>query len=253
MQKVKLKPIDFVSVFFRTFFLQAVWNFKSLVSVGVSFALVPVAKRLSSNRAECAAILKRHLYFFNAHPYFASFALGALARLEEERANGHIQDSAQIEKFRNALIGPLGAVGDLYFWATIKPAAILAGVAGVLIAPTPELKLAAIFTMLVLYNIPHFHIRVMGLWKGYKNGYNIYKCLKIEEFAKVKSIYQILGALLLGAVIATVFINSGTNDFRGALVFILAVLGTGFMRYKGKLMHISILVALGLALVIGTL
>ena len=166
-QERKITTRDLISVFFRSFLIQAVWNFKSLVSVGMCFALVPVARRLCDKEKVCTKFLKRHLYFFNTHPFFASYALGAIARLEEDRVKGIIKDDEQIDRFKNALIGPLGAIGDQYFWAAIKPGAILTGLAGVALAPDLKIQLAFLALALLLYNLPHFYIRILGLWKGY--------------------------------------------------------------------------------------
>ena len=251
MRAEKIKTRDFISIFFRTFLLQTVWNYKGMISAGICFALVPVAKRVSATRKEIAGILKRHLGFFNAHPYFASFAIGALARLEEDLAINKTGDTAQIEKFKNALIGPLGAVGDSYFWAIVKPASILVGSAGVLLFSRLEYRLASALLMLILYNIPHLYIRITGLWKGYQNGYNTYKLLKKENYAKVKSAYQIMGALTLGIIISQILYTNGNQDFRGGLVFILAATGTAFLRHKGVHIQLSVLFSMGLAVVIG--
>jgi len=251
MNAEKIKFRDFVSIFLRTFLLQGVWNFKGMISAGIVFALVPAAKRVSASREEWAGILKRHLGFFNAHPYFASFAIGALVRLEEDLAINKTGDAAQIERFKMALIGPLGALGDAYFWAVIKPASILVGSAGVLLFSTLEYRLASAVLMLILYNIPHLYIRISGLWKGYQNGYNTYKLLKSENYTRVKSAYQIIGAVMLGMVITIIICKNGGQDFRGVLVFGLAVAGTAFLRYKGVHMQLAVLFSVGLAAVIG--
>ncbi|MBD3224490.1 MAG: PTS mannose family transporter subunit IID, partial [Caldithrix sp.] len=80
----QLKWTDHLSIFFRSFLLQAGWNFKSMLSIGFVFALLPVAKRLYKTNEERKKFLLRHIGFFNAHPYFASYALGAIAKIEEE-------------------------------------------------------------------------------------------------------------------------------------------------------------------------
>jgi PTS system mannose-specific IID component len=60
----KIKKRDFFIVFLNSFFVQAVWNFKGLVSIGICFALIPIGKRLYPDKNEYAAFLKRHLSFF---------------------------------------------------------------------------------------------------------------------------------------------------------------------------------------------
>lgn len=253
MNQKKLKKTDFISIFLRTFLLQAVWNFKSLVSVGISFALVPVARRLSETQEGCISILKRHLFFFNAHPFFASYALGALARLEEDHVNGVIKDPEQIEKFRNAIIGPLGAVGDIYFWSTIKPAAIIVGVSGALLSDSLGVQLFFIALMLLLYNIPHLQIRISGIWKGYTAGYNVYKSIKIERFTKVRTIYLLLGAGVMGVIISGMFIKTGFNDYKSAIVFVSAAVGTGIFHFFKIPMQFSVLIVIVFAILIGML
>ena len=125
--------ITYIEIFFRSFFVQSGWNYKSLLSIGFCFAIVPVAKKLFKNDVKkYNQFVKRHLGFFNAHPYFTSYALGAVARLEEEIAVNNSSD-AHLEKFKNALIGPLGALGDQLFWATVKPATFTIGVLGFLL------------------------------------------------------------------------------------------------------------------------
>ncbi len=253
MPAEKLKYRDFFCIFLRTLLLQAVWNFKGMISAGIAFTLVPVVKRISSNRTEQAGILKRHLGFFNAHPYFASFAIGALARLEEGLAINKTGDAGQIEKFKVALIGPLGVAGDAYFWAIVKPASILAGSAGILVFNRMEYRLGSAVMMLVLYNIPHLYIRFTGLWKGYQSGYNTYKLLKKENYARVKSVYRILGAVMLGIVMVTVLNKNGSRDMGALLVFVLAITGSAFLRGKRVYMQPIVLLSMGLAAIIGLL
>lgn len=253
MAQLKLKKSDLVRIFFRSFFLQAVWNFKSMLSVGLSFSMVPVVKRLEKNRAEMGRVLKRYLYFFNAHPYLSSFALGALARLEQDRANGLIVDEEKIDKFKNALIGPLGAIGDFYFWATIKPAAILTGVAGVIFFEELTSKILSVVLMLVLYNLPHLHIRISGLLKGFNSGYDTYKLLRMEHFTRVAVMYKILGAFMLGMIAATLFYKSGILEYRYLAVFAVSIILGYFLRRKRKSVQLSVLVTLGIAIIIGAL
>ncbi|MGH7738547.1 MAG: PTS system mannose/fructose/sorbose family transporter subunit IID, partial [bacterium] len=73
------------SAFFRSFFLQTLWNFERYLNYGFAFALLPVFRKLYPAEARGAALV-RHLEYFNTHPYMASFILGAAARMEAERA-----------------------------------------------------------------------------------------------------------------------------------------------------------------------
>jgi mannose/fructose/N-acetylgalactosamine-specific phosphotransferase system component IID len=214
----KIKKIDLIKIFFRSFFLQSVWNYQTLLSVGFAFALVPASKALYPEKADRIAFLRRHLNFFNAHPYFASYALGAITRIEEEITNGKAELS-QVERLKNALIGPLGALGDQMFWGTIKPAAILLGVIVVLISQHINTFLSLFIVLLLLYNIPHLYIRYYGIVDGYKRGFEVYKIISLDRYKKYRSFYIGLGAASLGFVIGYLFLKYELNNIYQGLVF----------------------------------
>ena len=79
-----------VSTFLRSFTIQGSWNYRTMLGGGFAFAMLPVLRWVSRNDREALARgLTRHLEHFNAHPYMASLALGATARLElDEGAPG---------------------------------------------------------------------------------------------------------------------------------------------------------------------
>ena len=199
MKKTKrIRKRDLISIFFRSFLIQAVWNFKSLLAAGFCYTLIPAAKRLTDNEEESSAFLKKHLCFFNAHPYFATYAIGAIIRLEKDLKEGIIKDEAQIERFKNAMLGALGALGDQLFWASVKPGAVLLGLTGAALFEDIKFQIISILAALLVYNIPHLYIRAAGLMSGYTEGYAIVKHLKIEKFENVKNLYLFMGAAMLG-------------------------------------------------------
>lgn len=252
-EKRQLRTIDFISVFFRTFFIQAVWNFKSLISIGLCFAIIPVAKRLCRTKEEYICFLKRHLCFFNSHPYFASYALGSIAKIEEEYANTPGADVQQIEKFKNALIGPLGAIGDQCFWAAVKPASLLIGFSAIALVPELKQKLLFLVVLLILYNVPHLYIRAVGLWKGYSSGYNIYRHLKIEKFALIKNIYQYSGAVALGLFAGYALNLASNTDYLKPVFFLGSVITAYWLKRRNQAVYLPILIPVMLAVLFGVL
>ncbi|MGD9487749.1 MAG: PTS system mannose/fructose/sorbose family transporter subunit IID [Calditrichaceae bacterium] len=247
----KLKYSDFISMFFRSFFFQTAWNFKSLVSIGFSFAMIPVAKRLYTTKEEYALFLKRHLGFFNSHPYFASFALGAIARLEEDSVNDPSLRTEQIEKFKNALIGPLGAVGDQLFWGIIKPTSLVLGAAGIIMIRNLKVQLLFLVLLLILFNVPHIYVRFFGIIKGYQEGYQSYKQIKIERFALLKNFFLHLGTVAIGAFIGFIAIKNLHSDLTGLLVFASSIGLAVYLRNKKMAVYSPILLPLILAFMIG--
>ncbi len=252
-RKRLLRKRDFVSMFFRSLLIQAVWNFKSLISIGLCFAIVPVARRLCKDKQEMSAFLRRHLYFFNAHPFFASFALGAVARLEEDRVLMEQQAASaeQIEKFKNALIGPLGAVGDQYFWAVVKPASILIGFAGVTIFDAWYFKLTSLLVMLILYNVPHLMIRIRGLLLGYRHGFQVYRLIQMERFQKIRKIYLFAGAAALGLSVGFLLAGLAERHLHFAAAFVVSALLVSLIRRKTKSFYLPVAAVLVIAVLMG--
>jgi mannose/fructose/N-acetylgalactosamine-specific phosphotransferase system component IID len=235
--KNKLGPGVFFKMFFRSFFIQAVWNYQSMISIGFCF---------DEGRTQ---FINRHLHFFNAHPYFSSFALGAIARVEEDLLKLETRDYNQIARLKNALIGPLGAIGDQLVWATLKPASILVALMAVILIHKFETELIFLIILLVLYNIPHLYIRMIGLWKGYKAGFEIYKMLKIENFKTVRNIYGALGALALGMVFSFSLFQNSSYEIKFAVVFLIC----SFIAYYYKKLKQSIYRSLALPVIIAVL
>ena len=120
-KKVSLSKKDRLSVMLRSQFLQGSWNYERMQNGGWAFSLIPALKKLYPNPEDSKAALKRHLEFFNTHPYIASPILGVTLALEEDRANGAQIDDATIQGVKVGMMGPLAGIGDPVFWFTIRP------------------------------------------------------------------------------------------------------------------------------------
>lgn len=247
----KIKTRDLIAVFLRSFFIQAVWNFKSLTAVGWCFALIPVGKRLFPSRDQYRAFLERHLSFFNAHPYFTNYALGIIAHLEENEVQRDNHEAAKIDKIKNALIGPLGLIGDQLFWATIRPAAILFGFSGLVIAESMFYKLLFIPLMLLLYNIPHLYIRWQGVFEGYRQGPDLIRQINPGKFSPLMNLYGGLGSLVLGLSIGYIIMRSSTNNLIEIPILLISMMVAYYLRSKKKLTYLPVFLSLIIALVLG--
>ena len=75
---------DMRSVFWRSFPLQASFNYERMQNVGFCYSLLPVLKRLYPEKKEASEALKRHLSFFNTTPQLVTFITGACIAMEEE-------------------------------------------------------------------------------------------------------------------------------------------------------------------------
>jgi mannose PTS system EIID component len=133
---------------------------------------------------------------FNAHPYLAGVALGAVARLE---ADG--EDPALIERFKNALRGSLGTLGDRIVWAGWRPACVLLGVFVLLATHS---AMAAVLAFLVVYNLGHLALRWWGLQIGVEYGLQVGERLRRAPLSHWHEGVVGGAALLLGLVLPLV-------------------------------------------------
>jgi PTS system mannose-specific IID component len=151
-------------VFLRSLLLQASWNPKGMQNLGLVYALYPALERLYPDPEKRREAVQRHLTFFNTHPYVAAAIVGGVLYHEERIAAGE-EDPRRVTEFKGALMGPLAALGDGFFWLSLRPAA------GALCAAlVPWLGAWAAVLFLVLYNVVHFTLRArlfrMGLQLG---------------------------------------------------------------------------------------
>ncbi len=252
-QNFKLRLIEVLGLLWRSFFIQSVWNFKSMVSVGFCFALAAMGKKIFKNKKEYSTFLKRHLGFFNAHPYFASYAIGAISRIEQEAQENDQIDPATIEKFKNALISPLGAIGDRCCWAVIRPATLIFGLVGLAFVENNFGKMIILVLTFFLYNIPHIYIRIKGLLDGYEAGFEVYKKLRIENFEKLLNFFNIIAIIGLGMLISWNLREALTHHWLMLALFVITVVGSFWLRSKKRMFYIPVLGSLLLALIFGVL
>ncbi len=151
-------------VFLRSLTLQASWNRKGMQSLGFLYALWPALFWLYPDRRARKEAARRHLVFFNSHPYLASAILGGTLQHEERIARGE-EAPAEVVRFKEALMFPFAAVGDSFFWLSLRP------FAGALAALSfPWTGAWAVLIFLCLYDLPHLAVRIGLFVQGYRLG-----------------------------------------------------------------------------------
>ena len=194
--KIKLTKADRRSVMLRSQFLQGSWNYERMQNGGWAYSLIPALKKLYPNKDDASAALKRHLEFFNTHPYIAAPILGVTLALEEERANGAQIDDAAIQGVKVGMMGPLAGIGDPVFWFTVRP--ILGAIAASL--ATGGSVIAPLFFFFV-WNI----VRAAFLWYtqefGYQKGSEITKDLSGGILQTITKGASILGMFVMGILV----------------------------------------------------
>lgn len=193
----KLTSGDIRAVFIRSNLFQGSWNFERMQALGFCFSMVPVIRRLYPEKNDDRKqAIKRHLEFFNTHPYVAAPVLGVTMAMEEQRANSAEIDDAAINSLKVGLMGPLAGVGDPIFWGTMRPmfAALGAGIAmnGNLLGP---------LLFFILFNLVRLATRYYGIVYGYRQGVNIVNYMSGDLLPKLTEGASILGLFVMGALV----------------------------------------------------
>ena len=159
----KLSKGDLVSIFIRSNFLLGSFNFERMQAIGFCVSLIPALKKLyKDDPEEYKRSLKRHLEFFNTHPYVASPVIGVTLALEEDKANGAPVEDSAIQGVKVGMMGPLAGVGDPVFWFTARP---ILGALGASLAMGGSILGPVLF--FVLWNV----IRWAFMWYTQEFGY----------------------------------------------------------------------------------
>ncbi|MBU3191722.1 PTS system mannose/fructose/sorbose family transporter subunit IID [Clostridium bowmanii] len=194
--KITLTKKDRISVWWRSTFLQGSWNYERMQNGGWAYALIPAIKKLYKTKEDRAAALKRHLEFFNTHPYVASPVIGVTLALEEDRANGLPIDDITIQGVKVGMMGPLAGVGDPVFWFTVRP--ILGALAG-------ALAMAGNILGPIIFFLAWNAIRMSFTWYtqefGYKAGSRITDDVSGNLLQDVTKGASILGMFILGSLV----------------------------------------------------
>jgi PTS system mannose-specific IID component len=239
-----------LSTFLRSFTIQGSWNYRTMIGGGFAFAMLPVLRWVSGADSKAMARgVTRHSEHFNAHPYMASLALGATARLELDKS-----DPEEIERFKLAVRGPLGSLGDTLIWMAWRPTAALVALAAAVVGGPPWL---VVVVFLVLYNFGHLLLRSWGFIVGVRYATKVGERLERARLSRVAVRVSVLGLLTLGLVLGLIAGRGLEGDPARALWLVPMLLGglvgTRLGRQAWKPLVLGLAGVMGLLLIIGGL
>jgi mannose PTS system EIID component len=159
-----MKASDLAGFFLRSLFIMASLNFQRMQNLGFAFAILPLSRRMGKDEKSISSFLLRHLEYFNTHPYLSGAVLGSVIALEGD--NGHPGQIADISRLKKSLMGPYAAIGDSFFWGSLRP---LAGIAAAAMAYQGYAW--GPFVLLLLFAPIHLWIRLKGFIEGYRHGW----------------------------------------------------------------------------------
>jgi PTS system mannose-specific IID component len=229
---VRLSLATRIGIFSRLLAIQASWNYELLMGIGIGFCIEPALRSLPGgpDSPRYREALARQCRYFNAHPYLASVAVGALARTELDGVPGD-----RIERFRTAICGPLGSVGDRLVWAGWLPVCSLLALAVYGLGGGP---LRVVGTFLLAYNAGHLALRIWGLEAGWSHGMRVAAALSSRVFRDGPAYLARAGALLAGIALPVALarvIGPGQGRWPIAGVLVATAIGSiTLVRMHGR-------------------
>lgn len=218
------------AMFLRLLAVQGAWNYETLMGNGIAFAVEPALRLLPGGRNGEAyrAAMARQNGYFNANPYLAGIAVGALANAE---LSGEATD--RIERFHTACCGPLGSVGDRLVWAGWLPACSLLALVAFGLGLGPA---GVVLLFLGSFNLGTMALRGWGLRAGYRDGLRVASALGAPLLRKGPAQVARASALLAGIAIPLA-VRGVIGPARGALEIVFAAAAVGAValaRFHGR-------------------
>jgi mannose PTS system EIID component len=191
--------------FFRSLFLQAGFSSEGMQSLGLVYALAPALRELYPDPQRRQAAFTRHLTPFNTHPYVAAAIVGGILFHEQRLARGE-ESPDEVERFKSLLMGPLAALGDGFFWLSLRPAA-----GALSVALVPLIGAWAVAVYVVAYNLVHFTAR----WRLFRFGLGLGDAL-VPRLAQWRipvwgSRLRVLAAGVVGGVASWLAVKFGVH------------------------------------------
>ena len=189
---------DLRSMYWRSTFLLGSFNFERMQAIGFCLTLMPAIRKFYPNdKTQQAAALKRHLEFYNTHPWISSVVFGVTAAMEEHRSKGEDIGDETITNVKVGLMGPLAGVGDPIFWGTARP---------VLGALGASLAVAGNWMGPLIYFFGINIIRILVRWYGLRWGYERGTAMVAEvgggQLKRITQIAAITGLFVMGALVS---------------------------------------------------
>lgn len=194
----KLTKKELNQVFWRSFGMEWDWNYERQMNMAYCYSMLPVIKKLYSNKEDQIAAMQRHLEFFNTTPQLSTLILGISAAMEESNANNPNFDTESINSVKVSLMGPLAGIGDSFIWGTLR---IIATGVGLSLANQGNILGPILF--LLIFNIPAQGLRYYLMNAGYKLGSGF--LAKIQEnglMSKLTYAASVLGLMVVGGMTA---------------------------------------------------
>lgn len=204
-EKVALTKKDLTRLFIRSNAVQSAFNFERQQALGFEWAMIPILNKLYTEKPERIAAYKRHIGYFNSHPWTCGPIFGIVASMEENMANGGDITEENIQAVKGALMGPLAGIGDSLLWSTLRP--ITAGICASLALSGNGF---APILFVIILNTIHFGMQYWGVNKGYSLADEFMDKMESMQVKVWMEAATILGLFVVGGLSAT-WLNVSTK------------------------------------------
>ncbi|MCL6624996.1 PTS system mannose/fructose/sorbose family transporter subunit IID [Alicyclobacillus shizuokensis] len=180
--------------------LQWSWNYERMQALGYLWSMLPILKKVYTDRNDLIQAMKRHLQFYNTNPQIGSPPIfGATVALESEKL-GDAVDSLKV-----GLMGPFAGIGDTIQGVLIRP--MIAVFAASLALAGSWIGSALMFLMGLVWCI----LMVPLFYLGYRRGIGF-----VDEVVggglidRITEIATIFGVMVVGGFVPSIMTNLKT-------------------------------------------
>lgn len=264
MSEKKLNKKDLNKLFLKSNAVQSAFSFERQQAMGFEYAMIPIINRLYDKKEDRIEAYKRHLAYFNSHPWTSGVIFGIVAAMEEKKANGEDVSEANIQGLKTGLMGPLAGIGDSFFWGAFRPI-----VAGICASMALQGYGFAPLLFVLIINVVHFGLHYWEINKGYELADSFLDQTDMSSFNVWMEAATILGLFVVGGLTATWLgvttklsytIGESTTSIQNALdgilpklLPLLCTLGVYWLLRKGLSTQKVLLIIVVLGFVLGLL
>ncbi|MBN1293380.1 MAG: PTS mannose/fructose/sorbose transporter family subunit IID [Candidatus Latescibacteria bacterium] len=236
---------DLFNIYLRSYFFQGSFSIKSRQNMGFAFCLEPAGRKLFKNPIDRKAFQLRHTEFFNGNPFMITLVLGAVSHMEERVLDDDGLSLEDISRFKTAVGKATGAVGDRFFWRTLRPFGL---VMGLLLSISYDIWGVALF--LAIFNIPTMYLRWYWLYKGYMLGPKVVLELKNPNLDRASQTMEIFGGVFL-AFLSVAFLSNKEYGFSWISAGTGGIFGLSIILFKLKKSHsVIFVICTGIAFIV---
>ena len=196
----KLTNKDLTQIYGRYIHLNGMNDYPGQMHAGFTYSIIPALKKIyADNKEKRIDAYQRHMNeYFNVTPYLCGLPLGVVLAMEEQNAADDDFDTSTITGIKTALMGPLSAIGDTLFHATLRVIAT-----AVVISMASAGNILGPILFMLIFNIPQFICRWWSLKSGYSMGTKLLERAESSGIMeKISYASSVIGLAAIGAMTA---------------------------------------------------